>query len=31
MVQHVPSPGALNANHFLDRELLLGVCMSFYS
>jgi len=30
-VQHVPSPGALNANHFLDRELLLGVCTSFHS
>lgn len=29
--QHVPTPGALNANHFLDRELLLGVCMSFHS
>jgi len=30
-VQHVPSPVALNANHFLDRELLLGVCTSFRS
>lgn len=30
-VQHAPTPGALNANHFLDRELLLGVCTSFHS
>ncbi|KIM46309.1 hypothetical protein M413DRAFT_310869 [Hebeloma cylindrosporum] len=26
---HLPSPAALNAHHFLDRELLLGVCTSF--